>query len=74
MKLKKMIRINHNILLNIFQKFYLLNRKNIEDYYNLKYEIAKNKILINKLSTSIFFLLNPNIINLKRKIIELILS
>ena len=73
MKLKKMIRINHNILLNIFQKFYL-NRKNIEDYYNLKYEIAKNKILINKLSTSIFFLLNPNIINLKRKIIELILS
>ena len=47
-----------------------LNRKNIEDYYNLKYEITKNKILINKLSTSITFLLNPNIINLKRKIIE----
>lgn len=47
-----------------------INKESVERYYDLVNKNTDNKILLNKLSTTILILQNANIINLKRKIVE----
>ena len=63
------LRLNISFLLNNMK----INKKNTEKYNQQKLEILKNKILINKLSASMIFLKNSNLINIKRKIAEVML-
>ena len=51
-------------------KYFDLNKKSIDKYKELSATNLENKLLINKLSTTILFLQNANIINIKRKILE----
>ena len=50
-----------------------LDIKSIDTYNKLKSDISTNKITINRLNIMINFLSNSNIINFKRKIIEVLL-
>jgi hypothetical protein len=45
----------------------------VEKYYKILNSSMENKILLNKLSSTILILQNENIINLKRKLIEVLL-
>ena len=47
-----------------------INKESIEKYYNLVISNLDNKLLLNKLSSTILLLQNANIINLKRKLVE----
>ena len=47
-----------------------INKESVERYYDLVNKNTDNKILLNKLSTTILILQNANIINLKRKLVE----
>ena len=50
-----------------------LNKQFIDDNYNLRLKISENELLIKKLSSTILLLQNSNIINLKRKLTEVML-
>ena len=50
-----------------------IDKKSIDTYNKLRSDILSNKITINRLNTMITFLSNSNIINLKRKIVEVLL-
>ena len=47
-----------------------INIESVERYYDLVIKNTENKLLLNKLSTTILILQNANIINLKRKLVE----
>ena len=47
-----------------------LNKEFVEKYYKLIRENSENKLLINKLSSTLLMLQNSNIFNLKRKLTE----
>ena len=49
-----------------------LNKNSIETHYKLNFEIVENKLLINKLSSTILLFKTPNKVNIKRKLIETI--
>lgn len=51
-------------------KYLDLNKKAIDKYNELSSTNLDNKLLINKLSTTILLLQNANIINIKRKLLE----
>ena len=57
---------NISILLNTLN----INKESIEKYYNLVISNLDNKLLLNKLSSTILLLQNANIINIKRKLVE----
>ena len=50
-----------------------LNKQFIDDNYKLRLKISENELLIKKLSSTILLLQNSNIINLKRKLTEVML-
>ena len=50
-----------------------LKKESIEKYYDLKKRNIDYKLLIDKLSSTIYILQNANIINLKRKLVECLL-
>ena len=49
-----------------------LNKDSIDIYYKLAFEIAENKLLINKLSSTILLMKTPIKANIKRKLTEVI--
>lgn len=50
-----------------------INKESIEKYYTLQLSNIDNKLLLNKLSSTIMLLQNANIINIKRKLVECLL-
>ena len=49
-----------------------LNKESLEKYYRLLFDISDNKLLINKLSSTILLLKTSNLANIKRKLTEVI--
>ncbi len=65
MQLKELcLEIKHSI------KNFTINKGNVDKYNELKNNFYDQQLLLKKLSCSIILLQNPNLINLKRKIVE----
>ena len=47
-----------------------LNKEFVEKYYKFLNQNSENKLLINKLSSTVLMLQNSNIFNIKRKLTE----